>query len=228
MKNKSKNIKIIACVISLISLLYVCGISAYFTDIDVVSNKFTVGQVKIALRQSDYIPPEEETNESNVVNYAESIVPNAVINKDPKIENTGVNDAYVYLKVKVPVRKIVTANEDGTLRNSGTATNTELFTYQVTGEGWQNIASANEAITNAQDEPEYNTYVYSYNKTLKKGELTPALFTSVKFANVVDNQLDEESYNLDIEAYAIQSTNLPNDTTINDAYNLYLNQNQSI
>ena len=51
------------------------------------------------------------------------------------------------------------------------------------------------------------------------------LFDTVTFANLVGEQEQLHSYKIDLEAYAIQSDNLPKDTTIEGAYAVYANQN---
>ncbi|HJJ05376.1 MAG TPA: hypothetical protein OIM45_05975 [Clostridiaceae bacterium] len=51
------------------------------------------------------------------------------------------------------------------------------------------------------------------------------MFDTVTFANLVGEQEQLHSYKIDLEAYAIQSDNLPKDTTIEGAYAVYANQN---
>ena len=57
---------------------------------------------------------------------------------------------------------------------------------------------------------------------------TDTLFDTVTYANVVENDADAQtlvSAQIGIEAYAIQSDRLPENTTIEGAYAIYLNQN---
>lgn len=78
---------------------------------------------------------------------------------------------------------------------------------------------------NSSNEVESYTYVYYYDKALGVNETTTALFNTVTFANLVEGQAELGSYQIDLNAYAIQSENLPNGTTIEGAYAIYMNQN---
>ena len=223
--NKSKNIKVIACIISLISIMSVTGIFSYLTDSDFKYDKFTVGQVRIEVEEPAW-ENAVDLNNNNIPDYAENIVPNSVIKKDPQIVNVGENSALVYFKVKVPVQNIITANDDGTLKNFGKPENTGLFTYSINDQ-WKEIASARDIVYNNDGKPEYFTYIYYYNSPLKnKNERTQSLFDEVKFVNLINNEPDFDLYQIVIEAYAIQADNLPLDSSIEDAYTIYLNQNK--
>ena len=157
MKRKmNKKAKAVIAGLSVFAVVGVSGIMAYLTDLDTASNKFTVGQVKIDL-QEDSWDNATDTDSDGVPDFAEDMVPNQTIDKDPKVKNVGKNDAYVYLKVKVPVATVVTANDNGTLKNNGTATKTPLFSYTVpTNSKWKIIASQTDE-TDAQ-----NTGYYTY------------------------------------------------------------------
>ena len=81
------------------------GISAYFTDAQEKTNTLTVGNVKTGLEEPDWdkVPSDEKTD----------LTPNQTVKKDPRITNTGTNDAYAYLEVQNPVRNIITGGADG-------------------------------------------------------------------------------------------------------------------
>ena len=226
MKNdnkKTNKIILIVCIIAIISILGIWGILAYLTDTDTATNQFVVGQVKIELKEPSW-ESATDSNGDGIPDYAESIVPNDTIQKDPQIKNIGNNSAYVYLKVTVPVKNVVVANNDGTLLNEGNPTNTQLFTYNINSD-WKEIVSARKENLNSSNEVESYTYVYYYDKALGVNETTTALFNTVTFANLVEGQAELGSYQIDLNAYAIQSENLPNGTTIEGAYAIYMNQN---
>lgn len=223
MKNKGKNIKVIACIISLISILSVTGIFTYLTDADATYNKFTVGQVRIEIEEPMW-ESAIDSNNNAIPDYAEKLVPNGIIKKDPQIVNVGENSAYVYFKVKVPVENVITANDNGTLKNSGLATDTGLFTYSI-NDKWKEIVSARDTVYNSSGKIEYFVYVYYYDSPLEnKGDRTQSLFDEVKFENLIEGQLSSDFYQIGIEAYAIQAENLPQNTTIDSAYSIYVNQ----
>lgn len=226
MKNdnkKTNKIILIVCIIAIISILGIWGISAYLTDTDTATNQFVVGQVKIELKEPSW-ESATDLDGNGIPDYAENVVPNDTIQKDPQIKNIGNNSAYVYLKVTVPVKNVVVANNDGTLLNEGNPTNTQLFTYNINND-WKEIVSARKENLNSSNEVESYTYVYYYNKSLGGNETTTALFNTVTFANLVEGQAELSSYQIDLNAYAIQSENLPSGTTIEGAYAIYMNQN---
>ena len=60
-----------------------------------VKNTFTVGSVKIQLLEDNWNP-----------NNAKELHPNQVFTKDPRVRNTGDNNAFVFLEVYVPMDNI--------------------------------------------------------------------------------------------------------------------------
>ena len=144
-----------------------------------------------------------------------------MIKKDPFIKNRGINEAFVYLEVSVPVRNVITAAQDGT-RNA--LAKTELFSYTKNKE-WTQLER--KAIGQNM------VYTYAYNHILKPGEKTTTLFNTVTFANIIEGQLDTQQLDMPVRAYAIQSTNTGEDkTTIPEqaaaAYQKYVNQNKGL
>ena len=99
-KNK-KMVKGIALAAMLVALA-AGGTAAYLTDFETATNSFTVGKVDIELDEPNW-KPDDNTK----------IVPTQVIKKDPFIKNRGINEAFVYLEVSVPVRNVITAAQDG-------------------------------------------------------------------------------------------------------------------
>lgn len=221
---KNKVIGIIS-IIALLSILIVSGTSAYLTSTDTINNTFTIGNVKIKILEPTWQDEEVvDTDDDGIPDFAENIVPNNTIPKDPQIENIGENDAYVYMKVTIPAKKIITAAKDGKILNNGEAVDTPLFTYDIDS-NWTEITSAIDTTTNDSDEVTEYIHVYYYNKKIEKGEKTTALFNSVTFANIIDGQLESlSSCNIKIDAYAIQSDNLQVES-IEEAYAVYMNQN---
>ena len=141
----TKKTKAILCTASIIGVVGISGIFAYFTDTDTATNKFSIGKVDIDLVEETWDDAEDEDSDG-IPDFAENIVPGATIEKDPKVENIGKNDAYIYLKVTVPGAKVVTVADDGTKNNDGAETDTQLFTY-TTNSGWTEITS--EKTTNS-------------------------------------------------------------------------------
>lgn len=205
-----KNRKIVkgAAISAMVVALAAGGTAAYLTDFETATNSFTVGKVDIELDEPNWKPGNNT-----------SIVPTQVIKKDPYIKNKGVNEAFVYLEVSVPVRNVITVAKDGT-RNA--QAKTELFSYAKNSE-WTQLER--------QEVGQNMVYTYAYNHILKPGEKTTTLFDTVTFANIIEGQLDTQQLDMPVRAYAIQSTNTgENKTTIVEqaaaAYQKYVNQNK--
>ena len=195
---------------AMLAALAAGGTAAYLTDFETATNSFTVGKVDIELDEPNW-KPDDNTK----------IVPTQVIKKDPFIKNRGINEAFVYLEVSVPVRNVITAAQDGT-RNA--LAKTELFSYTKNKE-WTQLER--KAIGQNM------VYTYAYNHILKPGEKTTTLFSTVTFANIIEGQLDTQQLDMPVRAYAIQSTNTGEDkTTIPEqaaaAYQKYVNQNKGL
>ncbi len=189
--------------IALVLALAVTGAVAFMTARDSAENKFTVGNVAINLTE----PSWDENN-------AKDIVSGQIIDKDPTIENTGKNDAYVYMMVEIP-KDTVTADEFY-----------PLFSFTA-NEGWilvdSNLNTANDA---------YDYYLYGYETALTPGD-TATLFNEVEFANVTSDFVDiyaqngVSSFDIKVTGYAIQSDFYNNEAAdATTAWSLYINQNE--
>ena len=182
---------IISIIVILIVLVVTGGIYAYLTDTDQKTNVFTQGSVKISITEPNWNP-------SN----AQSIRPGNVINKDPQINNIGKNDAYVYMRVEQP------------LVEQMTGANGSLFSY-TTNSGWTLLKSEECS------SPPKVISVYYYNTALAKNTSTTKLFNNVTVQNFGQNAAISGIKDMEITAYAIQTRNLPNGTTIANAYDTY-------
>lgn len=204
-----RNRKKVVIVTALAALMMVGGISAYFTSTDNAENTWTVGNVEIDLQEPGYdqFNPEE----------SKGMTPNEVIHKDPKIRNTGSNDAYVFMKVSIPKANVAVATQDGTKQEAQLQ---ELFDYTINN-GWVKVAEN----TSAADK---NTYVFAYGTdtvctALAKDDFTSVLFKNtetagmaeagtvglITFKNVIEGQgLESITLHIPVEAYGIQTTDL--------------------
>ena len=191
----------------MITALAAGGTAAYLTDFETATNSFTVGKVDIDLDEPNW-KPEDNTD----------LVPTQVIRKDPYVANKGVNEAFVYLEVSVPVRNVITVAKDGT-RNA--LAKTELFSF-TKNKDWTQLERTEVG--------QNMVYTYAYNHILK-GTKTTTLFDTVTFANIIEGQLDTQQIDMPVRAYAIQATNTGDDkTTVLEqataAYQKYVNQNK--
>ena len=190
------NTKIILLVFSVVSIVTIGSIIAYFTDQKEIVNVFTVGNVKITLTEDGW---DEARANHTTPQAAQNIEPGQEIPKAPIVNNVGRYPAYTYLKVYVPVYKA----ED-------------LFSYEINNAtdenaGW--IKRADELHVNIGEES-YNIYTYEYSATLAPSSSTVSLFKNDKviFAKNMnftteDTDIRGASKSIIIKAYAIQSEN---------------------
>ena len=204
-----KNTVKIMTLAGILCLASVGGVSAYLTDYEKVSNEFTVGKVDIELKEPEWKPEENRM-----------IEPSKVIHKDPQITNTGTNDAFVYMEVSIPMANVEAAAENGERLGKKVQ---ELFYFEAK-DSWMQLS--------VQNTESRRTYTYAYKKILKPQETSEALFDTVKFLNLIEGQLDGQTFEIPVRAYAIQtsytggsSDNLSEQ--IKAAYEKYVNQNKN-
>ena len=205
---KKNTVKIMALA-GILCLASVGGVSAYLTDYEKVSNEFTVGKVDIELKEPEWKPEENK-----------KIEPSKVIHKDPQITKTGTNDAFVYMEVSIPMANVEAAAENGERLGKKVQ---ELFYFEAK-DSWMQLS--------VQNTESRRTYTYAYTKILKPQETSEALFDTVKFLNLIEGQLDGQTFEIPVRAYAIQtsytggsSDNLSEQ--IKAAYEKYVNQNKN-
>lgn len=189
-------------------LVTIAGISAYFTDSETVTNTFTVGKIDVKLTEPSWeaLP---DTNGNDIPDVAESIVPNQTIAKDPKVTNTGNNDAYVFLEVTVPYGSYATAEADGTPK---AAAEIELFSYTV-NPGWVELGTGTKDTTKNVIKHVYAYGTASTLSTLSKSAATAALFNEVTFVNLVEGQnVEGLTKTINVTAKAIQAEGLTETT----------------
>lgn len=195
-QKKKTKVAIILASLALVGTMAIGGISAYFTDTDSATNTVTVGSIDIDLDEPNWNPADPEHTD---------ITPDKEFDKNPQVTNVGDNDAFVFVQVSVPYRNVVTANEDGTKNASA---DTELFTYTVNND-WTEVG------TPAKDtEHGVVVHTYAYGTSTACTALAPeattsqAVFDKIKFVNVIEGQVDKETFDVDVKAYGIQTENV--------------------
>lgn len=218
---KVKN-KYIIIAAALAVLMAITGTAAYFTASDEALNTWTVGKVEIELQEEEYDEYKDEETED--------ITPNSELHKDPKVLNTGNNDAFVFMRVRVPKATVKVAGQDGSAPAS--ATLQELFDYQ-----WNNGWTVIDTQEIKESGGTYQEYVVAYGtanecKAVKAGETTSVLFINgsgkhianpgavgmITFKNIIEGQgLENVELKLNVESFAIQTSNLTTEDTKNPA-----------
>ena len=142
-----KKKKTITAAVILLLVFVVGGAIAYFTDTDTRTNTFTIGSVDITLTEDGW-DALADTNNNDIPDAAEDMMPGESVTKDPLINNVSTkNPAYVFAKVEVPCTTIV----------APATTSEELFTYTVNS-GWTELSTAAVACTSGGTA----THVYYY------------------------------------------------------------------
>lgn len=247
MKKKKVIATIAACAAAM--TLMIGGTMAYLTDTETATNTFTVGKVTVDLLEPNY--------PGNGSDQTKDLVPGEEIPKDPTLKNTGKNASIVFSRVNIPMKKVITAGEDGKRLNDGKKANTELFLYKNDqGDGYNSINNnwvelSQVYLNNKGDVVDKDTAtmcsrLYGYTHVLGVDKKTEPLFSTVKLANIIEGQDDDAKEDIDIYSYAIQADNISGITTSPDGkpnynftqdmdkdtltkiYTVYMNQTDSV
>lgn len=216
MKKKLMAIALAVCVVAVLA----AGASlAYFTDkTEAANNTFTMGNVKITLDETDLT--KDGGSRTPAGNTYTNLYPGMEMVKDPTVHNTGRNDAWVRVIVRVANGAAFMNQFKDTQYGESPL---EGLTHGL-GDGWSIDASA----------PDGNDMVYTivYKNVLKPGESTPAVFNKLyipatfgngEMAAITYKKANNEAVNgftMSIHAEAIQSEGL-NATSCQDAFTHY-------
>jgi len=212
------------------------GTFAYLTDNEGAVNTFTVGKVQVDLTEPGF-----PGNDSDTV---KDLVPNEEVAKDPKVTNTGVNAALVFMTVEVPVRDVTLAASDGTKGEKGP---TELFWFKREDDTQGTFANnfntdswlqLTDKETHGTTDNSTTTYVFAHKTAvLADGETAP-LFDKIQLKNILENQVTPgTAQDVKVKTYAIQASEiLEGDADLSDSltaeslnkiYDIYLKQSGS-
>lgn len=196
----------------LLFVLLVSHVTSFFTDSKTRVNTFEIGSVEILLLEEKW--DMMDSNNDDIPDFAENLVPCKTLTKDPKVKNVGENNAWVYLEVKIPLANVIVVNDDGSRQSKKKI---ELFSLKDVSDSW--------SLLKQSENDDYKSYVYGYASSLKILETTDALFNSVQFANVLEGQdLETKTFSIDVIAIAIQTDETG---TMQEAYSKYINQNKT-
>lgn len=139
--------------------------------------------------------------------HAENMVPGRNVRKNPYVKNTGSNDAYIRVRVLVPV-SLFDVIDNGpsywttTAMNEGQVTSVAVNAYNAAGYNPVNVNKVE------RDNIEYYEFDFTFTKAVKPGELT---FWNV-WGNIAINKnataeelASVESFDVIFEADAIQA-----------------------
>lgn len=222
-------ILLVLCVVFLIATTI-----AYFSDRKAVTNTLTTGNVKIelseaAVQKDSFGNLIEDKSKSRVFGTADSVIndygtvyPGQSIYKDPKIENTGSNDAWVAAKVTIDdgrgdLTKLMGyegySDIDIQMLLSG-----GLFTNDPNDKlhygnwnGFEDVHYCNRFVLIQVPDPANDKFEFYFlmQKPLKPDE-TVVLFDHIKFDDSWDGS-DMQNFvdlKLDVQAFAVQTFDL--------------------
>lgn len=223
----------------LVAAMTIGGTIAYLTDSEQTSNTFTVGKVKIDLEEPKWDTTDDNNNK--VPDVAEKLVPNQEVAKNPQVENTGSNNAVVFMKVTVPTKFVTKVSDDGTVDPEGRKSQ-EIIYFKNARDAqskeennfdtkWQEIVAEETADTGATAAKDgVRTYVFGYKTKVTPGETTSTLFDKIQMKNVIEDEiLDNVANDIKVEAYAIQAeevldktgADLTDDLTVDNMKTIY-------
>lgn len=192
--------------------LMIAGAYAYLTDTAEATNTFTVGNVKVTLKEPGY-PGNDSPQVKNQT-------PGQETPKNPQVENTGKNDAVVFMQVSVPMREL-TPITDGKI--SGEKTLSEVFTMKLDGDSAQpgtNHFRDSWVLLNGgkpSADGKNKDYLFGYSRRIQKGQTTDALFDKVQLVNFREEEIGaKDSLSIGIRTFAIQADSiLDGETQVN-------------
>ena len=194
--------KTILTAVVLILIMLIGGMLAFFTDADEDNKVFVLGNIKIKFSDESVENFDVEINK---------LTPNKTIDQKAELENVGENDAYIFVKVKMPHINVSVDGDE--------AKKTDLFTTNMNKEKWMELTQFNS------EEVNFYTHVYAYVNgsklakfEAKTEQLTPKaeIFSQISFINIsnptqITDVFKEGKLQVDVTAYAIQADDIDND-----------------
>ena len=168
---------------------------SYLSDEETKINTVSFNELQISLKEPAWVSLPDR-DEDGIPDDGNGILPGVTVLKDPTVVNEKGADAYVYLQVNIPRRKVRLVSADGA--DFSEPEYADLFEYE-TEEGWELI----------QEEASQDIHrcLYAYTAAvLQEGEASSPLFTEILYADVLEGELPgKENQNIQIQAFAIQS-----------------------
>lgn len=147
-------------------------------------NVITMGDVRIRLKEENWKPEENRP-----------LHPREAVSKDPAVENTGDQDAWVFLETDIPMETFSLVDETGKKKQE--KRRQEIFSFQADEENWQ--------LLRKEETEGAMRYVYGFRRLLGPGETTEPLFREAWAASFLEGDLDiKKEFTIAVNARAIQ------------------------
>lgn len=170
---------------------------------EILQNIVTAGTLDVKLTEPSWDPTK-----------ATGLVPGSTVPKDPAPVNTGDHDAWIFLRLSVPVKHISLVNRESRRREP--AKDVPLFSFAAS-DRWELIGQTAEK--------DAVNYVYGYKTLVKPQEKTSALFENVTLVNYLEGELlADDALTIPAEAVAIQDKVCPAGASLAEIYQMYLEQ----
>lgn len=226
------------------------GVFAYLSDKDDSINVFTIGDVHIKAWEPGF--PTVDEDGDNVPDECELLVRDDEINKDPRIKNTGKNDAIVFFRVTAPVEEIKIV-EKGVKHDYEMK---DLFWFKLKDDdrltshannfdkNWIELKTLDNQFVDCaecNEEGKGYTYIFGYHVRLKPSEVTTTLFDKVQLKAFGSRTIGaDEVEQIRIDSFAVQADDIyqggvPMGTegelsegVLTYIYQTYVNQNKEV
>ena len=186
--------------------------NAYLTEHPkAIVNLISSGSVDVELTEPAWQPEN-----------ALGLVPGSVVPKNPTATNTGKSDAWIFLRVSVPVKCISVVNPQ-THRKEPPA-DIGIFSF-LAAEGWERITAERTADSINFIQPIILQYVplHNFREIVKPGEKTAPLFESVTLVNYLEGELTaSDILQIPVEAVAVQDHVCEPGAALTEIYEVYL------
>lgn len=202
------------------------GTLAYMASQETAGNVFLTGDVHIRTTETEF--PTKDANSDGVPDDNEKMVPYQTSPKNPVIQNTGKNDAIVFMKVTVPAESITEINDDGSRKQTAVS---DIFWLKQKedddsahanhfDENWIELTDLDgQVVDNADcnDEGKGREYIFGYHVRLDEHESTSALFDKVQNKKYGSQTISPtEMENITIDSFAIQADDVYQNGTAMD------------
>ncbi len=172
---------------------------AFMTDGTSASNSFTPGTLKLDLEEPSFEPDPV-------------LSPGISVPKDPVVTNTGNVAMLTFITVGIPIKNVRTV--DAETKMIIPAAERELFSFEC-GEDWVLM----DGYTSSDGAGGKKAmYVYGYVPgPLEPGAVTSALFTEIRFLNVLEGELEcASALDVKVDAYGVQARNIAEGESMED------------
>lgn len=238
---------ILAAIGCLAAIGLVGGTLAYMSSNETGTNVFLTGDVHIKSSEPKF--PTKDENGDGVPDDNEKMVPFQEEPKDPRIKNTGKNDAIVFMKVTVPAEYITEIKDDGSRSEKQ---ENDIFWMKLDSDGkdshsnsfdpeWTELTDVDGNLVDEKDcneEGRGRVYIFGYRTRLSENKSTSALFDKVQNKRYGSQTISPtEKEQIIIDSYAVQADDIYKDGKVVDTngtipqdtltyiYQVYCNQN---